>query len=137
MIGVGHNGIVLKGWGNTEVTESLQQWPHSVAYTDTLHGNGRWIGKYSYPKKTGESHMIPRGRLAEILYNYARSLGIEMRLGVKVSEYWEDGDEAGIVVNGERIAADCVVCADGAHSRARHFVSVLFILRGIPCSVER
>jgi 2-polyprenyl-6-methoxyphenol hydroxylase-like FAD-dependent oxidoreductase len=66
-----------------------------------------------------EGYMINRGELVWVLFGHAQSLGIDIRLGSLVTEYWETKNEAGVVVNGERIAADCVICADGVHSSAR------------------
>lgn len=67
-----------------------------------------------------------RGELHEILFNYAKKVGVEIRLGQDVSEYWEDEEkgEAGVVSNGERLSADIVVGADGVRSKARTLVLV-------------
>lgn len=74
----------------------------------------------------GKAWMINRGRLISILYEYARELKIDIRLGNCVTRYWEDGNMAGAVVNdSETLAADCVICADGVHSAARRWVTGL------------
>lgn len=78
----------------------------------------KMFGSYSYNGHRGELH--------EALFRYAQALGIEIRLGQDVSEYWEEGKmgEAGVVANGERLAADLVVGADGVRSKARTLVLV-------------
>lgn len=65
-----------------------------------------------------------RGELHKIVYDHAVSLGIPIRLGCNVTEYWETPDKAGVVCNGERMEADLVVGADGVRSKARTLVLV-------------
>ncbi|EOD46019.1 putative mak1-like protein [Neofusicoccum parvum UCRNP2] len=60
-----------------------------------------------------------RGDLAAAFYAHALSLGIEIRLGHRITSYFEDGAAAGVIVDGQRVAADVVVGADGVHSAAR------------------
>lgn len=60
-----------------------------------------------------------RGEIHHILYEHALEMGIEIRLGQKVSEYWQTETSAGVIANGERIEADVVLAADGVRSRAR------------------
>ncbi len=64
------------------------------------------FGAYSYNGHRGELH--------ERLFTFAKSLGVEIRLGQDVTEYWEDEErgEAGVLSNGERLHADIVVGAD-------------------------
>ncbi|KIW56658.1 hypothetical protein PV05_05298 [Exophiala xenobiotica] len=56
-------------------------------------------------------------------YQYVLSLGLKIHMNVRVTEYFENQHEAGIIVNGERYIADVVIGADGVHSRCRHFVT--------------
>lgn len=67
-----------------------------------------------------------RGELHARLFEYAKAVGVEIRLGQDVSEYWEDEEkgEAGVISNGERLSADIVVGADGVRSKARTLVLV-------------
>ncbi|TKA74979.1 hypothetical protein B0A49_02554 [Cryomyces minteri] len=60
-----------------------------------------------------------RGEIHKILYQHALSLGIEIRPGQKVTDYFEDESSAGVVSNGERITGDVVLAADGVRSKAR------------------
>ncbi|CAK7222840.1 hypothetical protein SBRCBS47491_004999 [Sporothrix bragantina] len=65
-----------------------------------------------------------RGELHQIIFDYARDeLGIPIHLGHFVEEYFEDDNQAGIVVKGGRkVYADVVVGADGVRSKARTLV---------------
>ena len=76
------------------------------------------FGAYSYNGHRGELHAV--------LFNHAKSLGAEIRLGQDVTEYYEDEERgvAGVACNGERLEADVVVGADGVRSKARTLVLV-------------
>jgi len=54
--------------------------------------------------------------------NAARSLGINIIRGKRISKYFETDIEAGIIVDGEKVTADCVLACDGVNSKARGFV---------------
>lgn len=62
----------------------------------------------------------------EILYEHAKSLGVEIHLGANVTEYWEDASagKAGVLVNGRKLEGDLVVGADGTKSKARNIILV-------------
>ncbi|KAG0698084.1 monooxygenase [Suillus ampliporus] len=66
-----------------------------------------------------------RALLHEVLFEHAKALGIEIRMGHDVVEYWEDevNGKAGVKIQtGERFDADIIVAADGVKSLARKFV---------------
>lgn len=63
-----------------------------------------------------------RGEIHKIIFDYALSQGVEIRLGQQVSEYFENDREAGVISNGERIFGDVVFGADGVRSKARQLV---------------
>ena len=63
-----------------------------------------------------------RGEIHEIVYRYALDLGIEIRLGQKVSEYFETETEAGVIANGQKVCGDVVLGSDGVRSKARTLV---------------
>ena len=63
-----------------------------------------------------------RGQMHTIIYHHALELGIRIRLGCNVKEYFEADNEAGVVVNDERLSADVVIAADGVRSTARKIV---------------
>lgn len=48
-----------------------------------------------------------RGELHEVVFEYAKELGIEINLGRRIDQYWEDGDHAGILLdNGEKVRTE-------------------------------
>ncbi|KAH8197231.1 hypothetical protein TruAng_008589 [Truncatella angustata] len=62
-----------------------------------------------------------RGEYHDIVYRYAiEACGIEIRLGAKVVDYFEDDSSAGVILeNGERIVGDVVLAAEGIRSKGR------------------
>jgi 2-polyprenyl-6-methoxyphenol hydroxylase-like FAD-dependent oxidoreductase len=64
-----------------------------------------------------------RGELHEIVYEYAKSVGVEIHLGQRVEKYWENADKAGIeLTDGTKVEGDVVVGSDGVRSKARTLV---------------
>ena len=70
----------------------------------------------------GKSFNGHRGEIHEIVFQYALNLGIEIRLGHNVEEYFETELEAGVVSNGQRFVGDVVLAADGVRSQGRTLV---------------
>jgi 2-polyprenyl-6-methoxyphenol hydroxylase-like FAD-dependent oxidoreductase len=77
-----------------------------------------WDAEQDYGKRFN-GH---RGEIHEVVWNHAIDVGVEIRLGCKVQEYFETEEEAGVVVNGERIMGDVVLAGDGVRSLARTIV---------------
>jgi 2-polyprenyl-6-methoxyphenol hydroxylase-like FAD-dependent oxidoreductase len=76
------------------------------------------------PHHEGYPNLYAHRSHSQILfYEYAMSVGIEIIFNTQVTEYFENDHEAGIIVDGQRVTADCVVAADGVHSKARRFVT--------------
>lgn len=73
--------------------------------------------------KETEGLVLNRSTTVCTMYEYGKSLGIDLRFGVSVSNYWEDDKEAGVVADGERLSADCVIASDGLHSKARPIIT--------------
>jgi 2-polyprenyl-6-methoxyphenol hydroxylase-like FAD-dependent oxidoreductase len=64
-----------------------------------------------------------RGELHEIVFNYAKRIGVEINLGHRVDKYFEEEDKAGIFLeDGTRIEGDVVIGSDGVRSKARTLV---------------
>ncbi|KEF51088.1 uncharacterized protein A1O9_12870, partial [Exophiala aquamarina CBS 119918] len=64
-----------------------------------------------------------RGRTQRIMYEYAASLGIEVKFNHRVVDFFEDEDGAGVVVDDKKFTADAVLVGDGVHSRARRVIT--------------
>jgi 2-polyprenyl-6-methoxyphenol hydroxylase-like FAD-dependent oxidoreductase len=77
-----------------------------------------WEKEDSYGKKFNGN----RGQIHEIVFNYAKELGIDIRLGQSISDYFETDTEAGVISNGERIVGDVVLAADGVRSKGRKII---------------
>jgi len=69
-----------------------------------------------------------RAEMHQVIYEYAVSLGIDVRFGHTVQEYYEDeaSGKAGVRVEAKgevrNIEADLVVAADGVKSKARKYI---------------
>ncbi|KAH7929063.1 monooxygenase [Leucogyrophana mollusca] len=65
-----------------------------------------------------------RAQIHEVLFQYALSIGVEIRMDQDVGGYWESAEtnKAGVFVQGEKLEADVVVAADGIKSQARQFI---------------
>lgn len=77
-----------------------------------------WDAEGSYGRKIN-GH---RAEIHEIVFRHAKARGIDVRLGQNVTDYFETDDEAGVISNGERLTADCVVAAEGVKSKGRKIV---------------
>lgn len=71
-----------------------------------------------YPMSYGN-----RGRIQLKLYEYAKSLGVEVALGAAVTEVFETAKTAGCFIGHERVEADIIIGADGVHSKIRYHVT--------------
>ena len=69
--------------------------------------------------KFGKKFSGHRGEIHELVWNYAKGLEIEIRLGQVISEYFETDSEAGVVSNGVRLVGDVVLAGDGVRSTGR------------------
>lgn len=70
-----------------------------------------------------QGYLFRRTGLLTSLCHYASQLGIDLRFGVTVDDYWETDSNAGVYANNEKITGDCVVAADGFHSKARGIIT--------------
>ncbi|KAF2084861.1 putative monooxygenase [Saccharata proteae CBS 121410] len=75
-----------------------------------------------FERNGGKKFNGHRGEIHEILFKHALSVGVDIKLGMRVSEYFETQTEAGVVCNGERFVGDVVLAADGVRSTARKIV---------------
>ncbi|KAH7908343.1 hypothetical protein BJ138DRAFT_1174229 [Hygrophoropsis aurantiaca] len=73
-------------------------------------------GAYGYDGHRAEMH--------EVIYDYALSIGVDIRFDHGVDGYYEDEarGKAGVFVKDEKFEADLVVAADGVKSQARHYI---------------
>ncbi|KAF2200670.1 putative monooxygenase [Delitschia confertaspora ATCC 74209] len=111
------------------------RWPGVEAALDPLCHHSDGLNFYAYDgdflcrqvwdseKEWGKRFNGHRGEIHEVVWNHAVSLGVDIRLGSKVIQYFETESKAGIVLKtGERISGDVVLAADGVRSLARTIV---------------
>ena len=100
-------GRIFRRWD--DIVERLR--PLSIDLTHHGFNIRKWTGELMTNQRTPPMDTKApvfnghRGELHEVIFNYARDeLGIPIHLGVRVTEYWEEEDRAGLVLaNGERV----------------------------------
>ncbi|KAI0521877.1 putative monooxygenase [Xylaria bambusicola] len=114
----------------------FQRWPGVAEKMDALSQRSdgleikNWLGetllKQVWSKEQEEFGIRfdgHRGEFHEIVYKHALEIGVDIRLGARVEDYFESDDEAGVVLEGgERITANIVLAAEGVRSPGRKIV---------------
>ncbi|KAL6702431.1 hypothetical protein ACN47E_001860 [Coniothyrium glycines] len=100
--------------------------------------DGELIAPFVYSGSAGQSVFIYRYVLHKLLLDYAIEQGINVELNSTGSEFFESGDQAGIILkDGRKFTADLVIASDGigskswplfAKSNSYHPVSSGFVL---------
>ncbi|KAF2728088.1 FAD/NAD(P)-binding domain-containing protein [Polyplosphaeria fusca] len=106
------------------VIEAMQKVARQTSWLDLYHWRGEFITRQSFAEEKNWGPRINghRGELYSIIYQHAVDRGIDIRLGQRVTDYFEDDSRAGVVVNGEDMFADVVIAAEGVRSRGRKIV---------------
>ena len=123
IISFGSNaGRIFHQWPGVE--EKLDPICHNSKFLrfNTYNGEHVFDQYWDEEKVYGKRYNGHRGEIHEILFNYAKEVGVEIRLGQRVTEYFETDHEAGVICNGEKIVADVILAADGVRSTARTIV---------------
>ncbi|GAB7355125.1 hypothetical protein MBLNU459_g5700t1 [Dothideomycetes sp. NU459] len=142
----GHTPLVLESFAELKQLGDIisfgsnagrifQRWPGVEAALDPIcHVSGSlkyfdWRGDFIYEQVWGSEEENfgkrfngHRGEIHKILYDHALSQGVDIRLGQRVSEYYQTEHVAGVIANGEKIEADVILAADGVRSKARKAV---------------
>ena len=124
MIGVSSNAAnVIAKWGNGKVHSELADVSSDIDMFDLYD----WKGEHLITQTMlgflrGTGYLGNRRAILQTMVDYAESLGIDIRRGKRITEYWETNTEAGIIADGEKFSADCVLACDGVHSKARSFI---------------
>lgn len=114
---------IFENWPG--VMEGIQPVIRHTTSLDLYKWTGELITTQSFVEeaKWGKRVQGHRGGLHRVVFQHALDRGIDVRLGHRVTDYFEDEKEAGVVVNGsERIVADVVIAAEGVRSRGRKIV---------------
>ncbi|KAF2462841.1 FAD/NAD(P)-binding domain-containing protein [Lindgomyces ingoldianus] len=107
------------------VIEAMQKVARQTSWLDLYHWKGDFVTRQSFAdeRKWGPRINGHRGELHGIIWGHAVDRGtIDIRLGKRVTDYFEDDDKAGVVVDGEKMYADVVIAAEGVRSRGRKIV---------------
>ncbi|KAF2714514.1 monooxygenase [Pleomassaria siparia CBS 279.74] len=117
-----NSGRIFKSWPGVEA--ALDAICHHSSGLDFRSYDDEFLCRQTWGAEAewGKRFNGHRGEIHEIVWNHALSIGVEIKLGNKVSEYFETDTEAGVVVNGESISADVVLAGDGVRSTARTIV---------------
>ncbi|RDW92969.1 FAD-dependent oxidoreductase [Aspergillus mulundensis] len=126
IIGLGTNGLnVLSRWATadgTSIVARLAAMGSQLEYVEVFSHEGERKYKIPFGKDDpAQGLFLRRSDLVSVLHELAADeLGLDLRFGVRVDEYWEDGEAAGVVLDdGTKIVGHCVVAADGLYSKAR------------------
>ena len=123
-VGISANAAhIIAAWGDGEVHKQFQPVISVMDQLELYDWQGNLITTQNMPGfSQGTGYMGNRREMLQIMCNHAQSLGIDIRRGKRITQYFETDTEAGVVVDGERISADCVLCCDGVNSKGRIFV---------------
>ncbi|KAL3455975.1 hypothetical protein BJX64DRAFT_297113 [Aspergillus heterothallicus] len=115
---------VLKDLDDTgTIAAWIKSWEYTCRDCKIYDTNGVHVGQHPIPDTDKGLSLLPRGGLVQTLYQTAKRLGLDLRLGAKVTEFCEDETGASVDIGGERIRGDCIIFADGANSSGRAVVS--------------
>lgn len=119
-----NSGRIFKRWEGVEAKlDPICHHSDGLSYKNFLGEDlfkQVWTGEQRAFGKAFNGH---RGEIHDIVYQHALQLGIEIKLGSKVVDYFEDEEAAGVVIeSGERFVGDVVLAADGVRSTGRTIV---------------
>jgi 2-polyprenyl-6-methoxyphenol hydroxylase-like FAD-dependent oxidoreductase len=125
VIGITANAAqIISKWGDGSVDKELQDILSDYEMLNLYTSSGEPLLSHTMLGYShGSGYAANRGDMALIFYKHVKSLGIDVRLGTKITEYFETEHEAGVIVDGTRFSADCVLACDGVHSKARGFIT--------------
>ncbi|KAF6787322.1 FAD binding domain protein [Colletotrichum musicola] len=150
--GIAGLGFAIEAYRKGHDVRIIDRRPHFDDYGDiigignsVLHSMGHWPGfldecrkslfakissydAYSYDDrrlgKLGEGLGMSRSEFHSLLHQYAQRVGVPIRHSARAVDYFETNEQAGVVLeDGEEIAADIVVAADGIGSRSWRLVA--------------
>ena len=127
IISFGSNaGHIFHRWSDGYISRKFRPLCIESRYWDCRKYNGEKIMEQPTPPRIPDWPVFNghRGELHMIVFYYARDvLGIPIRTGCKVVEYFEDLNGAGArLESGEKVTGDIVIGSDGVRSKARELV---------------
>lgn len=117
-----NSGHIFQQWEG--VPEALDPINHKSDGLVLMDWEGNFITKQTWEKEEsyGKKFNGHRGQIHHTVFQHAKARGIDIRLGQRVEDYFETDNEAGVIVNGERMVGDVVVAAEGVRSRGRKII---------------
>lgn len=117
-----NSGHIFERWEG--VVEELEPISHHSGGLDFYDWMGNFATRqvWDVDQNWGRRINGHRGEIHQVVYLHAKARGIDIRLGQNITDYFESDSEAGVVVNGERLVADCVIAAEGVKSTGRKIV---------------
>lgn len=127
IISFGSNaGHIFHRWSDGYVSRKFRPLCINAPYFDIRKYDGERIIQQPTPPKLPDWPVFNghRGELHMIVFHYAKdTLGIPIRTGCKVTQYFEHKNGAGVgLESGEKVTGDLVVGSDGVRSKARELV---------------
>ncbi|KAH8704560.1 hypothetical protein GQ44DRAFT_663803, partial [Phaeosphaeriaceae sp. PMI808] len=106
------------------VIEAMQKVARQTTWLDLYSWKGDFVTRQSFEEERAWGPRINghRGELMSIIYQHVLDRGIEICFNHRVTDYFEDEEKAGVIVNGEEMISDLVVAAEGVRSRGRKAV---------------
>ncbi|KAF2122594.1 hypothetical protein BDV96DRAFT_593117 [Lophiotrema nucula] len=121
-------GRIFHRWSNGDITRKMR--PLSIDLTNygfNIHkyDTGEIVTNQRTPPKDETAPVFNghRGELHEVVFDYAKSIGVQINLGHRVENYFETSESAGIILDdGTKVEGDVVIGSDGVRSKARTLV---------------
>jgi 2-polyprenyl-6-methoxyphenol hydroxylase-like FAD-dependent oxidoreductase len=98
-------GRIYRRWSNGKIADQIRSLSIDLRnYGFRIHkyDTGEVVTTQKTPEPDPETPVFNghRGELHSIVFNYAKDeLGIPIHLGHRVTQYWEDEDQAGIILD--------------------------------------
>jgi 2-polyprenyl-6-methoxyphenol hydroxylase-like FAD-dependent oxidoreductase len=98
-------GRIYRRWSNGKIADQMRSLSIDLRnYGFRIHkyDTGEVVTTQKTPEPDPETPVFNghRGELHSIVFNYAKDeLGIPIHLGHRVTQYWEDEDQAGIILD--------------------------------------
>jgi 2-polyprenyl-6-methoxyphenol hydroxylase-like FAD-dependent oxidoreductase len=112
----------MSKWGN--VVKDIQAISSQPPSMTMYNKDGKELLTAPLPKDF-DGHPVlfsNRGYIQKVIAEYAQSLGVKLRLNSRVTSYFENADNAGVIVGDQIVTADAVIACDGIHSTARKYI---------------
>ncbi|KAJ6188996.1 hypothetical protein N7519_003904 [Penicillium mononematosum] len=113
---------------STSALRTPEKWPGFLerarreAIAPTLNVkkyDGTLVGSFLVGDPNNPSLAIYRSKLHKVIYEYVSQLGIPVEYSATASDFFEEGDHAGVILSdGRRLTADVVVAADGVGTKS-------------------